>query len=454
MIKLVCFDLDGVLVDSKDTHFESLNMALAEQGKSFVISREDHIKKYDGLPTSKKLEMLHKERGLPKEAFDSVWLRKQELTQDVITKFVRPNDEIIEVFRQIRDAGTKIFVCSNSIRETTKMYLLHLGLMRWVDEYIGNEDVRHPKPNPSMYLKAMLKAGVSPSETLVVEDSHVGIKAATASGAHLLVVNNASEVNTKNITSELEVINRNRPSPWRCKDMNILIPMAGAGSRFASAGFTFPKPLIEIWGKPMIQVVVENINIDANYIYIVQKSHYEKFNLKYVFNFMTPGCKIVLADGLTEGAACTTLLAKEFINNNNPLLIANSDQHIGWNSSEFSYCMKSSKCDGGILTFNSTHPKWSYVKVNQEGYVTDIKEKQVISDMATVGMYYWARGLDYVHYAEKMISENRRVNNEFYVAPVYEDAIKEGKKIKTYQVDYMSGLGTPEDLKLFLENNQ
>lgn len=454
MIKLVCFDLDGVLVDSKETHYESLNMALSELGEQFVIGRDEHLMKYDGLPTTKKLEMLHRDKGLPKELFEKVWRRKQEYTQEVVSKFVFPNEEIVKVFKELNKKGIKIFVCSNAIRQTTKMYLFHLGLIKWVDEYISNEDVRNPKPNPSMYLKAILNAGSSPSETLIVEDSHVGIKAATASGAHLYVVGDPSDVNVDNIFHEIERLEIDSPKPWRDKKMNILVPMAGAGSRFASAGYTFPKPLIEIFGKPMIQVVVENINIDANYTYVVQKAHYEKYNLKYMLNFITPGCNVVLTEGVTEGAACTTLLAKEFINDGNPLLIANSDQYVTWSSLDFAYCMKSGKCDGGILTFKSTHPKWSYVKTDEEGHIKEIKEKQVISDMATVGIYYWSKGSDYVRYAEKMISENRRVNNEFYVAPVYEDAIREDKKIKAYQVEQMWGLGTPEDLEIFLRESK
>lgn len=450
MIKLVCFDLDGVLVDSKETHYESLNLALLELGEQFVIDRNEHLMKYDGLPTTKKLEMLHREKGLPKEMFEKVWRRKQELTQEVISKFVSPNEDIVNTFKYLNRRGIKIFVCSNSIRQTTKMYLISLGLIQWVDEYISNEDVRSPKPNPSMYLKAILNAGSSPHETLVVEDSHVGIKAAIASGSHLYVVNDPSDVNIENISREIDRLEINHPKPWRNKNMNILIPMAGAGSRFAIAGYTFPKPLIEVSGKPMIQLVVENINIDANYTYVVQKSHYDKYNLKHVLNFITPGCNIVLTEEVTEGAACTTLLAKEFIDNKSPLLIANSDQYISWDSSDFAYCMRSGKCDGGILTFKSTHPKWSYIKTDGEGWVKDIKEKQVISDMATVGIYYWSKGSDYVNYAEKMISENNRVNNEFYVAPVYQYAINEGKKIKAYQVEQMWGLGTPEDLDIFI----
>ena len=237
---------------------------------------------------------------------------------------------------------------------------------------------------------------------------------------------------------------------WQDKNMNVLIPMAGAGSRFEKAGYTFPKPLIEINGKPMIQIVVENLNVDANFIYIVQKSHRVKYNLDTVLNLITPNCLIFEVDGVTEGAACTTLLAKEKINNNQPLLIANSDQFVEWNSHNFFYQMESQDIDGGMLVFNSTHPKWSYAKI-ENNIVTEVAEKNPISDIATVGIYYWKKGGDYVKYAEQMISENIRYNNEFYVCPVFNQAIKENKIFKTFKVDEMYGLGTPEDLTNFKE---
>jgi len=233
----------------------------------------------------------------------------------------------------------------------------------------------------------------------------------------------------------------------------ILIPMAGAGSRFTQAGYTFPKPLIEINNKPMIQVVVENLDIKGTFVYVVQKEHYEKYNLHYVLNLITPGCKIVQTEGLTEGAACTTLLAKEHINNNNHLIIANSDQFIEWDSNGFFYSIENDSIDGHILTFTSTHPKWSFVKENSEGYITEVAEKKPISDIATVGIYSWNKGSDYVKYAEQMISKNIRVNNEFYVAPVYNEAILDGKKFKKFNISKMWGLGTPEDLNLFLKNH-
>jgi dTDP-glucose pyrophosphorylase len=239
---------------------------------------------------------------------------------------------------------------------------------------------------------------------------------------------------------------------WEDSNLNVLIPMAGAGSRFQQAGYTFPKPLIDVHNKPMIQVVVDNLNITANYIYVVQKSHREKYNLDTLLNLITPNCKIVEVDGITEGAACTALLAKEYIDNNSPLFFANSDQYVDWDSNEFMYKMNETNADGGIVTFKATHPKWSFAKIDETGYVIEVAEKNPISDNATVGFYYWKHGSDFVKYAEQMIEKNVRVNNEFYVCPVFNQAVQDNKKIKVYEVQNMWGLGTPEDLNFYLEN--
>jgi dTDP-glucose pyrophosphorylase len=233
--------------------------------------------------------------------------------------------------------------------------------------------------------------------------------------------------------------------------MNVLIPMAGHGSRFSQAGYTFPKPLIEVNGKPMIQVVVENLNIDAHYVFIVQKEHYEKYQLKYMLNMIAPGCDVVQVDGVTEGAACTTLLARNIINNNEPLVIANSDQYVEWDSNECLYAFTADGVDAGILTFNSVHPKWSYARLDERGFVAEVAEKKPISDLATVGIYYWKRGSDYVKYADRMIEKNIRTNNEFYVCPVFNEAIGDGKLVRVKNIKKMWGIGTPEDLQTYLE---
>lgn len=170
----------------------------------------------------------------------------------------------------------------------------------------------------------------------------------------------------------------------------------------------------------------------------------------YLLNLITLGCKIVQINGITEGAACTTLLAKNLIDNNKPLLIANSDQIVNWNSSETIYGFDKENVDGGIVTFESTHPKWSYVKLNEHGLVSEVAEKKPISKIATVGIYYWRKGSDYVKYAEQMIKNEIRTNGEFYVAPVFNEAIKDHKKFKISNISKMWGIGTPEDLDIYL----
>jgi len=290
---------------------------------------------------------------------------------------------------------------------------------------------------------------------LIVEDSPYGLLAASRSKSHILRVKSPVDVTYSNIVKKIKEIkmgNIETIPKWKNEKLNILIPMAGAGSRFELAGYTFPKPLIEVKGKPMIQVVVDNLNIDANYIYVVQKSHRSKYNLDTLLNLITPNCKIVEVDGITEGAACTALLAKDLIDNENPLFFANSDQFVEWDSNEFMYKMQESNCDGGIVTFKATHPKWSFAKIDDNGFVTEVAEKNPISDNATVGYYYWKHGSDFIKYAEQMIDKNIRVNNEFYVCPVFNEAILDGMKIRTFETDGMWGLGTPEDLNYYLEN--
>ena len=161
---------------------------------------------------------------------------------------------------------------------------------------------------------------------------------------------------------------------------------------------------------------------------------------------------LVEINGLTEGAACTALLSKESINNDEELIIANSDQWINWNNHHFLSFLRDNNADGGIVTFEATHPKWSFAKIDEKGLVTEVAEKKPISNIATVGFYYWKHGSDFVKYAEQMIDNEIRVNGEFYVCPVFNEAIKDCKAIRTFDVDGMWGLGTPEDLNYYLEN--
>jgi HAD superfamily hydrolase (TIGR01509 family) len=456
MVKLIIFDLDGVLVDARELHYQALNRALESFDKKYIIKREEHLSTYDGLPTTKKLNMLTKNKGLPKDLHNKVWEKKQEATQYIINNEMMYDERLRSILRRFKSEGYGVCVASNSIRDSIKLMLLRKGFIEYIDFYYSNQDVKFPKPNTEMYLKCMIKAGVNPIETVIVEDSHVGRKAAVSSGAHLCAVRNVEDVMYEKIKEVIDKVNfgdKVKPK-WQGGKMKVLIPMAGAGSRFEQAGYTFPKPLIDVKGKPMIQFVVENINVDAEHVFIVQKSHYEKYNLKETLSQISPNCRIVQVDGITEGAACTTLLAKEFIDNDEPLLMANSDQYVEWDSNEFMYSMVADEVDGGILSFRGTHPKWSFAKLGSDGFVNEVAEKRPISDIATVGIYYWRRGSDYVKYAEQMIKKNIRVNNEFYVCPVFNEAIGDNKKIKTFHIEKMWGIGTPEDLKFFTENHK
>jgi len=452
MIKLIIFDLDGVLVDAKNIHYEALNESLPEK---YRINWDEHISKYDGLKTNQKLDMLTKYKGLEKEKHTSIWEKKQIITLNKLQN-LRQSKELIECIGQLSKDGFKIACCSNSIRKTINTVLSKLGIIQFFDLILSNEDVTNSKPHPEIYWRSISNMKVLPEETLIIEDSPTGLLSAFRSNSLVMRVTSPSDityVKIKNKINKINEINYNMKKPkWTDESLNVLIPMAGAGSRFEKAGYSFPKPLIDINGEPMIKVVTENLNINANFIYIVQKKHREMYNLDTLLNLISHKCHIIEVDEVTEGAACTTLLAKTLIDNDNPLIMANSDQFVEWDSNEFIYKMNENNCDGGIVTFNSTHPKWSFVKLDENGFVTEVAEKNPISDVATVGIYYWKKGSDYIKYAEKMIEKNIRINNEFYVCPVFNQAIEDGKKIITHQIDKMHGLGTPEDLNNFLKN--
>lgn len=234
--------------------------------------------------------------------------------------------------------------------------------------------------------------------------------------------------------------------------LNIIVPMAGRGSRFSNAGYTLPKPLIPIYGHPMIEYVVNNIRPiqDHRFIFVCQQEHLERYHLQTELQRMAPGCVVVTVDHITEGAACTVLLAQQYIDNDDPMMIANSDQYVDTNINEYLAAM--GDYDGLIMTMPSNHPKWSYIRYDQNGFVTLVREKEVISDQATVGIYNYKRGKDFVKYAKQMIQKDIRVNGEFYVAPVYNEMVEAGMKLVYKDVGIkMHGLGTPEDLEAFMQ---
>ena len=241
--------------------------------------------------------------------------------------------------------------------------------------------------------------------------------------------------------------------------LNIVVPMAGAGSRFSKAGFKDPKPLIPIFGKPMIQLVVNNLSpaIEHRFIFICQRAHVAEYGLKEKLSSYAPGCILIELDGLTEGAACTVLAAKPWIDNADALMIANSDQFVDADINVYLDHMGKHHLDGLIMTMTATDPKWSFAAVDPVGKVTRVAEKEPISSEATVVIYNFKHGKDFVRAAEDMIAKNLRSNGEFYVAPVYNQLIERGLHIGVWNIgddagNGMHGLGTPADLAIFQAN--
>lgn len=240
--------------------------------------------------------------------------------------------------------------------------------------------------------------------------------------------------------------------------LNIVLPMAGRGSRFANAGYTLPKPLIPVHGVPMIKVVVDNLTpkYEHRFIFVAQQAHIDQYDLVPKLKSYAKNVEIIGINGITEGQVCTALLAQKFFDNDEPLMNANSDQYIDIDINEYLDAMNERDLDGMIMTMKADDPKWFYARTNEDGFVIETAEKKVISEDATVGIFNFKHGRDLVRAANQMIADDIRVNGEFYTCPAYNYLIKEGKKIGIYGIgeEYngMYGLGIPKDLEFFLQH--
>jgi dTDP-glucose pyrophosphorylase len=234
--------------------------------------------------------------------------------------------------------------------------------------------------------------------------------------------------------------------------INILIPMAGAGFRFTSAGYKKYKPFIEVNEDTMIREVIRNLNCpEYRFIFIINTDQISEEEFEsHLRGENNLAYKIVTVDKITEGPACSALAAKEYINNEDSLIIINCDQIIwDFNPSYIDSFVRVTEADGFLGCFLSSSKKNSYIKVDPNGEVLEVKEKIVISNLATNGLHYWKHGRYFVESAEEMISHNDRYNGEFYVAPTYNYLIKRGKKILPYFFNLHFPIGIPEDLKKY-----
>jgi NDP-sugar pyrophosphorylase family protein len=234
--------------------------------------------------------------------------------------------------------------------------------------------------------------------------------------------------------------------------LNIVLPLAGRGQRFVDAGFREPKPLIPVHGMPMVEVVLRNVRPRRPHrvIVLALREHLDRTGLADVVRRAASDAVIVPVETTTDGAACTVLLAEALIDAPDPLVIANTDQWIEGDVEAFLAAADAPGVDGLIMTFVANDPKWSYAEVGEDRCVRRVVEKEVVSNAATVGVYHFRRGADFATGARRMIAGARRVDGEFYVAPVYNELIADGATIHVFPVDGMHGMGTPEDLRVFL----
>lgn len=239
------------------------------------------------------------------------------------------------------------------------------------------------------------------------------------------------------------------------KAVNVIIPAAGEGSRFAKMGWKKPKPFIDVDGQLMLERVINNVTpTEAAVTILLRKNHLDA-HPRIAYRLQENGHHIITVSRLTEGTASTVLLARHTFDNDQPMMVANSDQLVDFNVNDFIEDCIQRNLDGSILVFRdpSMDPKWSFVRVNEAGLVLEVAEKKPISELATVGIYLFTKGKDYIGAALDMMVANDRVNNEFYTCPVYNYMIRNGASIGVYEVPMgaMTGLGTPDDLSQFLQ---
>jgi len=466
MIKAIFFDLDGVLFEGSKFHRDLFLMTVERFGIKGVdeFFHEEYL---EGLSTKQKIDILI-QKGLlaPQNKMDFFDI-KQNLTEIALCSEQKSNQYLISLLQILKERRYRIVCVSNSITATVRKSLYLTGILELFDSIYGNESCTRPKPSPEPYLNAFQKEVLTPNEVLILEDSVHGRTAAYSSGAHVLPIVDPTDVTLDKILKAIHLVNKEKMSEEK-KKIHIVVPMAGLGSRFSKAGYTIPKPFIPVFGKPMIQWVIDNMKVKPEvygdisvetpwalkFHFIVQQAHLDAYDFDALCKSCAIDYTITPITSVTEGAACSVLLAKEHINNDEPLVTVNSDQFLEWNQNEFYRAVCNEGFDGCISVFEQNNPsdvKWSYSKTDSKGVVTEVAEKKYISNWATTGIYGWKHGSDYVRYAEEMITKNIRVNGEFYVCPVYNEAITAGGVFRNLCCKKIWGLGVPEDLEKFLK---
>lgn len=429
------FDLDGVLVNTANIQYDSTIKAISKYVNISLLKNQniDNILK-STITTINKLDYLIKENIISDKDKLNIYNEKKIIANNCFNDLTVDNEKV-KLFSFLKNKKCKIAVVTNGNKNSAIIILKALGLYQFLDLLITNEDVVNSKPHSEPFIKAISYFGGNLENFIIFEDSEIGLKSANGTGCKVYKVDNPIDINIS-LIKQLNNLNR-----------NILIPAAGLGSRYINRGFKLQKPLIELENKTLIEHAISSLNIEGNYIFVIRKiDNNSNIELIKALRNIQPECKVIEIDYITEGSASTCYLAKEFIDNNDELIISNCDQILKWDSKK--YLEYSSNYDCSVLTYKSNEDKNSFIKTDENNIGIEIREKEVISENALVGVHYFKKGSDFIKSYEYIFKNNIKFKNEYYVSTVCNDLITKGKKVLNYPFqknEIYYSTGTPED---------
>ena len=439
--KYYLFDLDGVLINTDNIQYNSTKEAIYNTCKYDISSKDDINIFKSTITTRKKLEYLVNRKVIKDNDVEKIYSLKKSIANEKFEK-ITIDKKKIELFEFLKDNDCKIAVITNSNKNSANIILKHIGIYKYIDYFITNEDVVNSKPHSEPYIKAMIKFGGDINEYIIFEDSEIGLISAHGTGCKVYEVKNSNDVNLDLIKS-LNNINDD------ISNINIVIPMAGLGNRFKERNFKTLKPLLKIKNATLIEYAINTLDINGNYIFIIRKNNED---IKNILKKIKKDCKIIEIDYLTEGSASSCYLAKDYINNNNELIISNCDQILEWSSERFLNKTRELNLDCSVLTYLSDSNKNSYIKVDNANLAYKIQEKDVISNNALVGVHYFKKGSLFIKSYEEIYQNRIKIKDEYYISTVCNNLIKDcrvGHVPLNYHEKYHS-TGTPEDYFKYL----
>ena len=459
LIRLVVFDLDGVLVESRDLHYEALNQALEEEaGKQYVINREEHLSVYDGLSTNQKLRMLEVAKGLPRDLHAKVWARKQALTNTLVKKILLPSDHILETVSALKEMGLPVCVASNCIRSSVRTILTHIGLIPHVDVFLSNEDVENPKPAPDIYLRACNIFGVHPSNALVVEDSVKGFEAASRAGCHLLRVSNPGGVTKSALKLRIQELETDT------EEILVILPLAGPYPEIWHGNETAEMPLYlaDVAGMSALEVIGQSLRsrrFSVRYIFVVKDSVASAFNIDALCARAVDYARLEVVKIKSDSLSSVHTILKipnEDIPDNMPLLIADGHHVPVWLDGQCLDDLLGSPSDGAVTVMQSIDPRFSYVRLNtttnrkmqdSNAVIEVTMEGRPTSNLACSGLYFFKQARHFKDAAKIAIKCNRRWLGRFYTAQLFNEMVKCGLMIQAIHLKHCWSLRTVDEIQ-------